>query len=265
VTSCVVATGIHPISYGQTYTLNPNQWGLLDGEDPNLCMNVTTFENGTYPTKESAPAWSITWQYPPKPATAPVHGFPNIKLDTPGLFPVRVQDLSAVNIEADWMYSVGDVPAPALDAAYFSSSQTSINTNVAIDIFLDPSSSNAQDTTKAKYEIMVWLATFGASTQPIGLAQGARDSVTINGTVWNLYFGTNDVTQQVVLTWSANTPITNFQADIAPLLQRDVSALGGPSQTDYMGYMALGSEVLDSTVNVTLSVPTLSMDVVKKA
>ena len=163
------------------------------------------------------------------------------------------------------MYSVGDVPAPALDATYFSSSQTLINTNVAIDIFLDSDSGNAQDTGKAKYEIMVWLATFGAATQPIGLEDGVRDSVILSdGNTYNLYYGTNKVTNQIVLTWSAATPITNFNADIAPLLQRDVSTLGGPSSSDYMGYMALGSEVLNSNVNVTLSVPTLEMDVVKK-
>ena len=225
-------------------------------------FQVTIYENGTYPTKLSAPEWSITWQYPPKDAAAPVHGFPNIKLDSEGNFPVRVSNIASVDIDAEWMYSVGDTPAPALDTSVFSSGQNVINTNVAIDIFLDSDSGNAQDTTKAKYEIMVWLATFGASTQPIGLAEGIRDSVTLNdGTAFNMYFGTNTVTGQIVLTWSAAAPITNFVADIAPLLQKDYSALGGPTSSDYMGYMALGSEVLNSNTNVTLSVPTLTMEI----
>ena len=200
-----------------------------------------------------------------KDPTAPVHGFPNIKLDSEGTFPVRISDIAAVNVDAEWMYSVGEAPAPALDPTYFSSSQALINTNVAIDMFLDTNPNNAQDTGKAKYEIMVWLATFGTATQPIGLKDGVRDIVTLSdGSTFQLYYGENLVTQQVVLTWAATAPVTNFVADIAPLLQRDVSAIGGPSSSDYMGYMALGSEVLNSNVNVTLSVPTLSFDLQKR-
>ena len=229
-------------------------------------MTVEEFSNGSYPTKSSAPSWSISWIYPPKAATAPVHGFPNIKYSEEGTFPVRVSDVSAVNIDTEWMYFVGNStnPPAVLDTSLFSSSQTSINTNVAIDMFLDANPDNAQDTTKAKYEIMIWLATFGASTQPIGLQQGPRDSVVLaDGTTFNMYYGTNDVTGQVVMTWSAGTPITNFNADISPILKRDVSALGGPSPSHYLGYAAMGSEVLDATVNVTLSVPTFMMNITK--
>ncbi|RMZ89203.1 hypothetical protein DV736_g3568, partial [Chaetothyriales sp. CBS 134916] len=264
-TYCQTSFGITPnVLSGQQYTLNPNQWGLDTGESSNLCMNVTVFENGTYPTKTTAPAWSITWQYAPKAETAPVHGFPNIQIDNEGTFPVLVSDLYSVEIDAQWMYSVGDTPAATLDTTQFSSSEAMINTNVAIDIFLDPDATNAQSTKNAKYEIMVWLATFGTATQQIGFAQGSRDTVTLNdGTVFDLYYGTNEVTDQIVLTWSSASAITDFSADISPLLKKDYSSIGGPTPEDYMGYMALGSEVLNSNVNVTLSVPHLSMNITK--
>ncbi|RMZ78480.1 hypothetical protein DV737_g3912, partial [Chaetothyriales sp. CBS 132003] len=227
-----------------------------------ITPNVTIFENGTYPTKTTAPAWSITWQYAPKAETAPVHGFPNIKIDNTGTFPILVSDLASVEVDVKWMYSVGDVPLSTLNTTLFSSTETEINTNVAIDIFLDSDASNAQDTTKAKYEIMVWLATFGTATQQIGYDQGSRDTVTLSdGTSFDLYYGTNSVTDQIVLTWSSSSALTDFSGDITPLLIKNYSSIGGPTSADYMGYMALGSEVLNSNVNVTLSVPHLSMNI----
>ncbi|RMZ83662.1 hypothetical protein DV738_g1075, partial [Chaetothyriales sp. CBS 135597] len=264
-TFCQTTYGITPnVIDGQQYTLNPNQWGLDDGESSNLCMNVTIFNNATYPTKTTAPAWSITWQYAPKAVTAPVHGFPNIKIDSDNIFPILISDLDSVNVDVDWMYSVGDTPAATLDTTQFSRTEADINTNVAIDIFLDPDSTKAQDTVKAKYEIMVWLATFGTATQQIGYADGAKDSVTLaDGIAFDLYFGENTVTNQIVLTWVSSTALTTFNGDISPLLKKDYSSLGGPSTSDYMGYMALGSEVLNSNVNVTLSVPHLSMNITK--
>ncbi|KAJ0135149.1 hypothetical protein CTA2_2374 [Colletotrichum tanaceti] len=38
--SCDKAMGLHPLSKGQEYTLNPNQWGWTEGTDGALCMNV---------------------------------------------------------------------------------------------------------------------------------------------------------------------------------------------------------------------------------
>lgn len=51
-------------------------------------------------------------------------------------------------------------------------------------MFLDDDKNSAQDSTKAKYEVMVWFGTFGAATQPIGYQNGAGalTTETINGT-----------------------------------------------------------------------------------
>lgn len=51
-------------------------------------------------------------------------------------------------------------------------------------MFLDADENTAKDATKAEYEVMVWLATFGAAAQPIGYKQGAGalTTQTVNGT-----------------------------------------------------------------------------------
>ena len=219
--------------------------------------------NGTYPSKITAPQFSITWQYPPGPPTQPVHAFPNIKIDEEGTFPVQISSINNINVEADWMYSVGDAnqTTSVLDQAALTAALA--NTNVAIDMFVDADSSKATSTEDAKYEVMVWLATIGAATQPLGLDEGARTSVILGSNTFNLYFGVNGLGQSV-LTWVAATPVTNFVADIAPLLMQDLTSFGGPDTSHYLGYVAFGSEALSAGSNITLSVPHLTMEVVPK-
>lgn len=137
-----------------------------------------------------------------------------------------------------------------------------VNTNVAIDMFLDSDKTKAQSSTDAKFEIMVWLCTIGAATQPIGLANGAVTTQVVNGTTFNLYYGQNSL-NQYVLTWSAAQTVENFVGDIAPLIT-SIANLGRsdfPGPSDYLGYMGLGSEALWSPQSVTFDVSYLSMDV----
>ncbi|EXJ80428.1 hypothetical protein A1O1_08573 [Capronia coronata CBS 617.96] len=242
--------------------VNPNQWGITeDYTGPGaLCMNVTTFDNGTYPTNTTAPAWSITWAFPPGPETQPVHAFPNIKLDTKHVFPIQIQNVARIDFQADWAYGVGDEKPSTTNVADLSADD--LNSNVAIDMFLDPDPTNATSTVDAKYEVMIWLGAFGAATQPIGLKQGAVATQDVNGTTFSLYFGENGLGQSV-LTWVADGTVQNFVADVGPLLQ-GLTGLGGPTVNDYLGYMAFGSEALSATSNVTFYNPTLNMDVISK-
>lgn len=225
-----------------------------------MCINVTTLGNGTYATDSTAPEFSITWQYPPGPPTQPVHAFPNIKIDEEGVFPVQISKVTNIDIDTQWMYSVGDQnqSTAALDQGALAA--VSANTNVAIDMFLDSDYSAATSTENAKYEVMVWLATFGPATQPIGLEEGSRMVATIGSTTFNLYYGVNGL-GQTVLTWAAAAPVTEFNGNIATLIQQDFSAFGGPTGIDYLGYVAFGSEALSAASNITLSVPHLSMQV----
>ncbi|OAL24325.1 hypothetical protein AYO22_05701 [Fonsecaea multimorphosa] len=241
---------------------NPNQWALPDDYTGpgGLCMNVTTYDNGSYPTKTTAAEWSITWQFPRGPETQPVHAFPNIKMDS-DVFPIEISQVSAINFETEWYYGVGDDRPEAMNVADLTAA--SLDANVAIDMFLDSDPDKATDTVQAKYEVMIWLGQFGASTQQIGLQQGAIATQVVNGTTFSLYSGLNGIGQSV-LTWVASnaaTGVQDFNADIGPLLQ-GLTGLGGPTVNDYLGYIAFGSETLDSGSNVTFYNKALSMAVV---
>ena len=173
---------------------------------------------------------------------------------------MQISSVTNIDIDVEWMYSVGDAnqSTSALDVGALTA--VAANTNVAIDMFLDSDASKATSTENAKYEVMVWLATFGPATQPIGLDEGPRMTATIGSTNFNLYYGVNGL-GQTVLTWAAAQPAPTFVGNIAMLIQQDFSAFGGPTSNDYLGYVALGSEALSASSNVTLSVPRLSMQV----
>ncbi|KAI8168590.1 putative xyloglucan-specific endo-beta-1,4-glucanase A [Colletotrichum sp. SAR 10_65] len=271
--SCDKAMGLHPLSKGQEYTLNPNQWGWAEGTDGALCMNVTTFNNQTYATDFSAPEFWVTWRYPRGPETQPVHAFPNIKVDGTVL-PLEISKISKIAVDVEWSYAVGNYTtdgdsATTTDETALTENDT--NTNVAIDMFLDDDKTSAQNSTLAAYEVMVWLATFGSATQPIGYksGSGALTTKAINGTTFTLYGGQNSL-KQYVLTWVAPTT-EHFVGDLTELvttltdLPASVTALATdvkfPTTATYLGYMGLGSEALSATKVVTFRVPTLSIDI----
>ena len=75
----------------------------------------------------------------------------------------------------------------------------------------------------------------------------------------NLYSRPNSF-GQLAFTWLADQNVTDFTGDIAPLVQ-GLATYGGPLDTDYMGYVAFGSETFHADRNATFSVPKLEMDV----
>jgi hypothetical protein len=111
----------------------------------------------------------ISWQYPPGPQDDPVHAFPNIQVDT-DVLPAIVNSISKVDIDIEWSYGVGNETTKASSSADLTADK--LNTNVAFDMFIDSDKTAAQNPAKAKFELMVWLAAFGGSTQPIGFAAG---------------------------------------------------------------------------------------------
>lgn len=75
----------------------------------------------------------------------------------------------------------------------------------------------------------------------------------------DLFTGANAFGQQV-LTWLASDNTTDFSGDVGPLV-KDLELYTGPKSTDYLGYVAFGTETLYSDANATLYVPTLKLDV----
>ncbi|KAJ9209410.1 CAZyme family GH12 [Paecilomyces variotii] len=258
-TYCQKSYGIEPPSKGEEFILNPNQWGVTAGETGALCMNVTTFNNETYPTKYTAPEFSVTWQYPVGPETQPVHAFPNAEIGGKTL-PVLMSDVQHLMLDLEWTYGVGDSAAATTDIAQLT--DQSVNTNVAIDMFFDSDKAISGNSTEAKCEVMIWFATVGDAAQPIGLNKGIVSSKTLNGTVFNLYVGENGQKQNV-LTWATQTTTESFHGDILPLLTDLISAnkANYPTTQDYLGHLSLGSEAFSSSSNVTFHVPTFAIQV----
>ncbi|CRG91976.1 hypothetical protein PISL3812_09030 [Talaromyces islandicus] len=259
---CQLAYGIEPTTKGQQYILNPNQWGVTDGTS-GMCMNVTTFNNGTYATNTTGPEFSVTWSYTLDDPTQPVHAFPNIMVEGDTL-PVVLQDLDTVHMDVEWTYGVGNKPSPTTDEAALNTEN--LNANVAIDMFLDSDKTTSSNSSQAKFEIMIWFAKFGASTDPIGYdatkaKNGVVTTTTVNGTDFDLYYGHNSQ-GQTVLTYICSETTGTFNGDLQALLTRPTALTASqfPAETDYLGHFSFGSEAFYSTKNVTFSVSNFAID-----
>ncbi|CAM1501253.1 Fc.00g104150.m01.CDS01 [Cosmosporella sp. VM-42] len=261
---CEKTIGIHPISTGLEYTLNPNQWNWNTGDPGSLCMNVTSFNNKTYATETTAPEFLVTWKYPQGPETAPVHAFPNIEVDS-DVLSVALSDLANLNLDVEWTYGVGKKPTASIDEQTLT--ENLVNTNVAVDMFLDSDKTKARDPTKAGFEVMVWLAMFGPATQPLGYDKNNPvETMEIEGVKFDLFTDQNSL-GQYVLTWVAEKTTDKFTADLAPLVAQllKTKKKGYPTAADYLGYVGFGSEAYWSNATVTFHVPNLSIDIKKSA
>lgn len=63
------------------------------------------------------------------------------------------------------------------------------------------------------------------------------------------------------MTWLASENVTEFSGDIGPLVT-DLESYTGPKSSDYLGYVAFGTETLYADQNATFYVPTLKIDVI---
>ncbi|KAK5119297.1 hypothetical protein LTR85_007653 [Meristemomyces frigidus] len=241
------------------YTFNPNQWGDTN-DTGSLCINVsigTGFTNSGSDNQDYAAGFAATWQYPQGSEDSPVHAFPNADLNLPSVFPVQLSTLSGLDLDVSWAY---DPDSTIVDSTnYTGLVAAEVNANVCVDMFLSSNISDANSTTGADFEVMVWLGRFGAATDPIGVADGPQENRTVNGTTFSLYYGDNSLGQHTI-TWLADQNTTDFTGNLGPLL-RNLSSYTGPTSDDYLGYVAFGSEALYSNRNVTFYVPKLAIEV----
>ncbi|PHH78488.1 hypothetical protein CDD80_6756 [Ophiocordyceps camponoti-rufipedis] len=250
-----------PCSHNQPLTLavNPNQWGIETGDPGFLCMNVTTYDNQTYATKTTAPQFKVFWQYPSFTDQRSVHAFPNIKLDD-DVLPVKLQRVQEIDVDFQWTMRLDNDTGPTSSLDDFK--KANVNSNVAIDMFVDKDKEKAKDAEKADFEVMVWFAAIGPATFAIGQKEGPIMSKNVDGTNFNLFYGQND-RKQHVLTWKSTSNADEFHGDLAPLINEvlDTNRPGFPSSSDYLGYFSFGSEAYFSNKPVTFSVPSLSIDI----
>lgn len=107
-----------------------------------------------------------------------MHAFPNCKVAS-GVFPASIESLDKLVVDVAWSYGVGKNASMTTDETELEDNL--VNTNVAIDMFADSDKAKAQDSVKAAMEIMIWFASYGPATQPLGLAEGAVMTETLEG------------------------------------------------------------------------------------
>jgi len=262
---CQVQYGFRPATKHQYFTMNPNQWGWKEGEPGSLCMNVYTNNNYSYPTKSSAPPFSSTWQLPKGPHSAPVRAFPNAMVSDNKTLPVSLASLKHLDVESSWTYGVGIDIAKSTDLEALE--KVEFNADVAIDMFFDKDEGKSRNPETAAIEIMVWLGRFGPVARPIGVDNGTLGSLEAGGVKYDLYQGLN-AAEQHVYTWAASAIVSKADIDIALLINYiqgmnlgDIPAL---SDEYHLGYVAMGTEAMGATENVTFSVNSLSIDIQRR-
>lgn len=81
-------------------------------------------------------------------------------------FPVKLGDIKTLEFDVNWHLSLKN--DSLVDITDDEVTANTVNANVAIDIFVDPSSAKASKPEKASHEIMVWMGRYGTDTYPIG-------------------------------------------------------------------------------------------------
>lgn len=107
-----------------------------------------------------------------------MHAFSNIKVDG-NVFPVGLKSVSQIDIDMKWTMRTDNDTGPTDEAAL---TAAKVNANVAIDMFMDSDKTKAEDSVKAKYEVMVWFAAYGDTTHTVGQSNGAVTTLAVNGT-----------------------------------------------------------------------------------
>ncbi|KAH7082062.1 concanavalin A-like lectin/glucanase domain-containing protein [Paraphoma chrysanthemicola] len=227
------------------YTFSTNVWGL--DNSGGSCVEIT----------DDATALSTTWSWAANDTL--VHAYPNINLNAVQRDPIPLSDLSAIDVKVSWsMKPTLSTAKAAIDESGLTA--TDAKTNVAIDVFFDERLEKAVNTTAPSFEVMVWIGKFG-SILPIG-ANATTDVNTlpmekVGGRTFHLYQGPND-NGQYVFSWVSDANITDFDADISPLVHY-LWRHGMVLAANYVGVIQFGTEQKHATSNVTFSVDDFAM------
>lgn len=220
------------------YIFNNNAWGN-DGSGAQ-CTHVL----------DDGESFEVIWKWAAH--ATETHAFPNVQLNTL-LFPLLMSDLESLNLQASWTM----LPVDSATRA-----------NVVFDMFVDPEKSVASSTTStvdSKYEIMIWIGAYGdpwplgTDVDPWGAFNSSLPHLEISGIKFTLFSGDNDA-GQTVHSWLAHSNVSDFTADVTPLLTylTDHALIESDA---YMGILQFGSETFHSTANVTFDVTSFDLNV----
>lgn len=216
-----------------------------------------------------------------------MHAFANVKLEE--VFPKKFNTIKKLYVDFEWKYVSGSDNATASESQTFASG-TTVNTNVAIDMFADKSSNTSENNEKAAWEIMIWFAAIGPSAHVIG-----QDTTSVVKTLpltdantnaevllyvyshmylffsalftnqhgSDLYAAKHPSTDQFVMTWKAKTVTEKFHGDVYPLVEYILQAGNAdyPPTDAYLGSFGMGTEAYDAPSNVTFYCPDFAVSV----
>ncbi|KAJ5459181.1 hypothetical protein N7530_011125 [Penicillium desertorum] len=165
------------------------------------------------PSWISGVSWSTTWNW--SGGENNVKSYPNSGLV--GLKKQPVSDISSIPSSVKWNYDNTDIRA---DVAYDLFTAADINHN----------------TWSGDYELMIWLARYGA-VQPIG-SQIA--TATVGGTKWELWSGANG--SQKTYSFVASSPITSWSGDLKDFFDYLTEKEGFPAKAQNLITVQFGTE-----------------------
>ncbi|KIV99014.1 uncharacterized protein PV09_09243 [Verruconis gallopava] len=204
-----------------------------------------------------ATSFNVTWQWDRGDDSNPVHSFPYVRFNSKYL-PGRIWDIHDLSVHAAWdMFPTSDRTNALQNVGAVA--------NVAIDMFLDADVQKAVDAKSADYEVMIWLATFGAG-MPFGNATGITHATSVQPgqfESFELYKG-KKTNGQSVLTWQAANPVRQFQLDVLSFLRLlQTNEVLAPELT--LGVVEFGTETFHADENVTFSGSNFSMELSSNA
>jgi hypothetical protein len=96
------------------------------------------------------------------------------------VFPVRISDVSEIDVDFEWTYSVGNGTSGSTIAEL---TDVEMSANVALDLFIDADKDKALNSSAASAEIMIWFAQIGTDSFALGQKTGvaALNTTTVAG------------------------------------------------------------------------------------
>ncbi|TRM60180.1 concanavalin A-like lectin/glucanase domain-containing protein [Schizophyllum amplum] len=214
------------VTYNQ-YSLLLDQWGKDNAESGQTCASITSASGDSI-------AWTTTFTWTGTSDTG-VKAYPNLQLDD-----VSGQIGSISSMPTSWSWSLTDA-------------SSDIVANIAYDIFTSSTAGGSNE-----FEIMIWMANYNAG--PISYTYNAEgnptpvaESVSIAGSTWDVYHGSNGSNEVYSFLTSDGSEVTSFDGDAYDFFSYLISDQGF-STSQYLTTFQAGTEqTLGSGTLVTSS------------
>ncbi|KAM0078059.1 hypothetical protein ACKRZS_009583 [Fusarium odoratissimum] len=175
------------------YTVYHNNWGSGQATSGSQCTTFNSVKNKSF-------SWSTKWSW----AGGNIHvkSYSNVALEN---INKKVSAIKSIPTKWTWRYS-----------------GTNMVSDVSYDLWLAPSVGAAN-----KYEIMIWVGSYGGAGPISDSGSTPLATLTINGAQWKLFRGPNGDT--TVYSFVATKNQGNFEGDLLPFLTYLTKSQGVPS------------------------------------